>query len=100
MNTREDEYWEAMHQEVQVDGFASVKAWAAAFDLTLTEALDEGVWQDDDGTVWVPSRLWAWTHGVEERAAPSPDQCEGCARRVANDRRYCHDCETRLMRAA
>jgi hypothetical protein len=58
--SREEEYLQALSEPVQVDGFDSIEAWAASQQLTLSEALEEGVRQDDDGTIWVPVNLSRW----------------------------------------
>jgi hypothetical protein len=58
--SREEEYRQAMNEAIQVDGYDSIEEWADAHGMTLDEALDEGVGQDDGGTVWVPPNLYGW----------------------------------------
>ena len=57
---REEEYREQQREPVNHDKWDSIEAWAVAHGLTLTEAVEEGVSQDDDGTIHVPTGLWGW----------------------------------------
>ncbi len=56
--SREEEYWQARNEPIQVDGYDSIEEWANAHGFTLDDALDHGVYQDDGGTIWVPPLLW------------------------------------------
>lgn len=40
--------------------YESIEAWAKAHALTLNEALEVGVSQDEEGIVHVPDEVWAW----------------------------------------
>lgn len=42
------------------DRYDTITDWAEELGLTLDEALEGGVSQDDDGTIQIPRELWKW----------------------------------------
>lgn len=41
----------------EVAGYDSIEAWAHAHGMELEDALDIGVWQDDDDVIHVPGNF-------------------------------------------